>query len=110
LVRWFEQQQFYVGAMAGNADGILMCPKSQCQITVTIDSVSVETFIYIVEDADVKYDLLIGHSFTEHPTVRIVKTQKHLQITRLPSDAGARLGPRFDINRVEVNRPFGEQF
>jgi transposase InsO family protein len=81
-----------------------MRPKSQCQITVTIDSVSVETLIYIVEDADVRYDLLIGHSFTEHPTVLIVKTQKHLQITRLPSDAGARLGPRFDINRIEVDR------
>jgi hypothetical protein len=87
-----QQKLDHAVEVRGFNDGILMRPKSQCQITVTIDSVSVETFIYIVEDADVRYDLLIGHSFTEHPTVLIVKTQKHLQITRLPSDAGARLG------------------
>ncbi|RZC33806.1 gag-asp proteas domain containing protein, partial [Asbolus verrucosus] len=82
-----------------SACSIRVRPKFQCKVTLTIDSVSIETTLYIVEDNDIRYDLLVGHNFTEYPSVLIIKTQKCLQITKLPTGTQVPLRSRFDINR-----------
>lgn len=84
-----------------NSDSSVL-PKLKCIVNITIDSVTIETQVYIVNDSDIRYDLLVGHTFTEHPSVLIIKTYKCLQITRLPTDETFNLGNRYVINSIET--------
>lgn len=60
-------------------------PIFECTANITIEGVTVMTHIYVVNDEDSRIDLLVGQTFTEHPSVLIIKTRKALQISKLPT-------------------------
>lgn len=54
----------------------------------------------VLEDADLTMNLLIGHTYSDHPKVLIVKTNKHLTITELPYVDHQVEGEQFLTRRV----------
>jgi len=51
-------------------------------VTIEIDEIVEPVEIYIVDDDVIKYDILIGHSFTEKPGIVIIKTANSLAFKR----------------------------
>lgn len=84
--------------------GASFVPQFQCQDLITIDEVSLVVEMYTIDDTHMFVDLLVGHNFTEDISVLIIKTQKQLMITKLPTQTSfATNSNRFTINQIVEN-------
>lgn len=68
-------------AMRGIGNNIVM-PIGSATVTIEICSIVESVLIYIVDDNVIRYDVLIGHSFTEKPGIVIVKITGSLAFKR----------------------------
>jgi len=69
--------------MRGIGDNIVV-PIGAATATIEICGIVESVDIYIVDDNAIKYDVLIGHSFTEKPGIVITKTTDSLTFERNP--------------------------
>lgn len=67
--------------MRGIGNNMVM-PVGSATVTIEIDGIIELVEIYIVDDEVIRYDMLIGHSFTEKPGTVIIKTANSLVFKR----------------------------
>lgn len=60
----------------------MVMPIGSATITIEIDEIIESVEIYIVDDDVIKYDILVGYSFTENPGIVIIKTANSLMFKR----------------------------
>lgn len=70
-----------LSVMQGIGDNIVM-PVGAATATIEICDIVESVDIYIVDDNAIKYDILIGHCFTEKPGIVILKTADSLVFER----------------------------
>lgn len=71
---------------------------------IQIDEVCVLTEILVLEDCDLRFELLIGQNFTDHPSVLIINSSNSLVITQLPDDSKIppNMNNKYAVNTVKV--------
>ncbi|KMQ84342.1 retrovirus-like pol polyprotein, partial [Lasius niger] len=67
--------------MRGIGNSMIM-PVGSATVTIEIGEIVESVEIYIVDDNVIKYDMLVGHSFTEEPGIVIIKTASSLAFKR----------------------------
>lgn len=67
--------------MRGIGNSMIM-PVGSATVTIEIGEIVESVEIYIVDDDVIKYDMLVGHSFTEKPGIVIIKTASSLAFKR----------------------------